>query len=437
MAPWLHRQVFFAPMGENPTYVDAEENVDCDLLADDRSDFWDQRYAQAPTAEPLSEGMMRLVRSQLATLFYERMAIGIRCTLNFKVEWYHMCGTTHDPRSFDQPRLPPGIFVPRSRTVREHLLEYADVHVAVYLPNYRTRQFGPCVLGRYIWGKWFSWHDGRPPFLGYQRFSKPITLKGTRLRDVQNILGLHRSLCDAVSIGLSQRELPRRSPSMHRSSHIRLKPRRMNLRTYKDRGREMAYLFRAIVIIVDDQVMQYKEPEFCCPVPAPGSPKASACNRSWVASQNSVLLLRTGDDAHLSSPISFQSLYDSGKALPVNRPDCDDDGMTAVRVKIDAALEFVFDLIHREQEAIPAIGLAAEIENRQHWEVCEQWVDGVMEHAGRVGIDKNGHTWQAVRRAKAALNGEAFDHHQTDPPWTHLTGASFVSEIDWIRPPEN
>lgn len=36
-----------------------------------------------------------------------------------------------------------------------------------------------------------------------------------------------------------------------------------------------------------------------------------------------------------------------------------------------------------------------------------------MEHAGRVGIDANGFTWEAVRRAKAAQNGEAFNEDQT------------------------
>ncbi|KAI0013541.1 hypothetical protein F4779DRAFT_625074 [Xylariaceae sp. FL0662B] len=391
--------------------------------------------------------MVHLVRSQLATLFYERMAFGIICTLKFRFEW-SADPTQYRIRSFDRPRLPPEIFVPRSGPVRNHLLEYADVHVAVYFDwfddafLYSHNGFTTQKLGRYIWRKWFGWHGGRPPFLGYQKFAKPIGLTGSEPRDIRNLREFHRSLCNAVSIGLSQRELPQPSPSTHRSSQMREKPRSpkpsqpTNLRTYKDKGREMAHLFRAIVIIVDDQVMQYEEPEICRPVLQPPGPLDILARREklrdWIVSQYSVLLFRTGDDAHLSSPISFQSLYDSGKALPVNRPDCDDDddGLSVIRVRIDIALEFVLDLIQRERDTMPSIGLAAEIENKQHLEACEKWVDNVMEHAGRVGIDTNGFTWEAVRRAKAALNGEAFDKDQIDPSWNHLGATLLTGEVD-------
>lgn len=444
MAPFRHRQLFFARSEnrDNSDHGDAEEIVDALPIGGRDSDFYDQRYAQSPTAEPLSESMVRLVRSQLATLFYERMAFGIISTMKFRVEW-NAYGSL---RSFKQPRLPPKIFIPRCPHIRNHLLEYADVHVAVYFDwldesfLFPRNGFETRKLGRYTWRKWFHWHDGRPPFLGYQKFAKPIGLRGSEPRDIQNVREFHRSLCDAVSTGLSQQELPKPSPSTHRSSQTRSQPtnpkssRLTNLRTYQDRGREMAHLFRAIVIIVDDQVMQYKEPEICRPVLDPLGLPHNEKERDWTVSQYSVLLCRTGDEEHLSSPISFQSLYDSGKALPVNRPDYDDDGISVVRVKIDTALEFLLDLIHRERETMPSIGLAAEMENRQHLEACEKWVDGVMEHAGRVGIDTNGFTWEAVRRAKAALNGEAFDEYQTDPLWNHL--GTTLLPVAWVDPPD-
>ncbi|KAJ8130505.1 hypothetical protein O1611_g3126 [Lasiodiplodia mahajangana] len=195
----------------------------------------------------------------------------------------------------------------------------------------------------------------------------------------------------------------------------------------------MAHLFRAIVIIVDNQVMENEEPEIYRPVLPPELHDSETLQylekgRTWTVSQYSVLLFRTGDDAHLSSPVSFQSIYDSGKALPVNRLDCDgnsgDDGTNVVRVKIDTAFEFILGLIRGEREAIPHVGLAAEIEDRQHLEVCNKWIDGVMPHAGKVGIDTNGFTWEAIRRAKAALNGEAFDRDQIDPPWDHVGSTS-------------
>ncbi|KAI6083854.1 hypothetical protein F4821DRAFT_271557 [Hypoxylon rubiginosum] len=323
--------------------------------------------------------MMRLVRSQLATLFYERMAVGLTCDDGFRMEWIQE-GIRH-------------------------------AHIAVYFDwlndglHARTGGVNTLMLGRYIWRKWFHWYGGRPPFLGYQKFAKPIGLNGSKPRDIQNMKEFHRSLCDAVSVGLDQQGLPKQRRPTLRS---RLQPNNpkppqpTNMKTYRER-----------------------EPKICCPVLVPSELYEDQQSymekvRELIISQYSVLLVKTGDDAHLSSPISFKSLYDSGEAIPVNRLDYNEEGINAVRVKIDTALEFVLDLIRREQDTIPSVGLAAETEDGQHLEACEKWVDGVMEHAGRVGIDTNGFTWEAVRRAKAALNGEAFHEDQILPLWDRL-----------------
>ncbi|KAI2620521.1 hypothetical protein GGR54DRAFT_103272 [Hypoxylon sp. NC1633] len=435
MAPFRHRQIFCAIARDrnNGDFGDAEEIIDCLPFYDHDGPFYDQHYAQLPTAEPLSENMVRLVRSHLATLFFEHMAIGIQCTLKHRLAWTVNNAVQYCVRTFDRPCLPPKIFVPRSQITRDHLLEHADVHIAVYfdclddvLLRNKFSRFETGKLGRYIWRKWFQWHGGRPPFLGHQKFAKPIGLMGNGPRNIRNFLEFHRSLCDAVPIGLDQQALPTSRPSTRRSNQKRSQAE--TPRSYKDEGREMAHLYRAIVIVVDAQVLEYEEPEICRPVLPPRELFRGFAyqerQREWTVSQYSVLLLRTGDDAHLSSPISFQALYDSGEALPVNRPDCDDDGTNVVRVKIDAALNFVLDLIRRERELIPSIGLAAETEYREHSEACEKWVDGVIEHAGRVGIDTNCFTWEAVRRAQAALNGEAFDKDQIYGTWDNLVGVN-------------
>lgn len=395
-------------------------NVDFALCAPHESSFYDQRYAQSPTTEPLSENMVRLVRSQLTSMFFECIASSYAATSEFQHGWWRP-----RLRRFDQSSLPPEFFVTPSPVDRRHLLEYADVHVAVYLDSnddaYRPHgHFCSRKFGRYVFRKWFHWHDGRPPFLSHQRLAKPIGVKGGKARDIQSIRKFHHSLCDAVTTGLSQLELPVR---LRMPDYALVPSGPGNLRTYKDRGRAMAHLFRAIVVVVDDQVRQHTEPEIFWPVWPPELEERNALaylekERDFFGSQDSVLLVKTGDDAHLSSPISFQSLFDSGKAFPAQRPDCDD--IDVVRVRIDAALEFVLDLICREREAIPYVGLAAETDDRYHSDACEKWVEGVMTHAGEVGIDMNGFTWQAVRRAKAKLNGEAFDQDEVSPLWDHI-----------------
>lgn len=163
----------------------------------------------------------------------------------------------------------------------------------------------------------------------------------------------------------------------------------------------MAHVFRAIFIVVDDQVVRHPDAEICEPVLPPELKERDVIaymekGRDWITSHFSVLLVKTGDDAHLSSPISFQCLFDSGKAFPTQRPDCDEDsssdGVDVIRVRIETAIDFILGLIRRERDAIPHVGLAAKTEDRQHSEACEKWVDGVMAHAGEVGIDTNGFT---------------------------------------------
>jgi hypothetical protein len=72
-------------------------------------------------------------------------------------------------------------------------------------------------------------------------------------------------------------------------------------------------------------------------------------------------------------------------------------------------------LIRREKEALPHIYEAAEALDTELDELCEQWIERVLEHAAEVGFDNNGFTWKAIRRARTRLNGEAFDIYQISP----------------------
>lgn len=59
-----------------------------------------------------------------------------------------------------------------------------------------------------------------------------------------------------------------------------------------------------------------------------------------------MLLVKTGDEAHLHSPINFLPLFDAGLALNVNRVDYHGDvEETVVRVKLDVAVRFVWELL--------------------------------------------------------------------------------------------
>ncbi len=129
--------------------------------------------------------------------------------------------------------------------------------------------------------------------------------------------------------------------------------------------------------------------------------------------------MRTRDDGHLSQPIDFQPLFDCGRALPLAREDCG-SWEDAVRVRLDHALEFIENLIQREEGALPDVREAAEALESELDELCEQWIDQVLARAAKVGVDNNGFTWHAMRRACARLNREAFDIDQVAPDWLSL-----------------
>ncbi|XXG95145.1 hypothetical protein Hte_001405 [Hypoxylon texense] len=116
---------------------------------------------------------------------------------------------------------------------------------------------------------------------------------------------------------------------------------------------------------------------------------------TWELPQYNVLLVKTGDDTHLSSPIYFKSLIESGMTLAMNRPDVGGDmEEDVVRVKIDVAMQFILDLMRREEEALPSVGKAAKLLREGHEEACKRWVERVMQHVEEFGIDNNIFTWE-------------------------------------------
>ena len=138
-----------------------------------------------------------------------------------------------------------------------------------------------------------------------------------------------------------------------------------------------------------------------------------------------MLLVKTGDDDHsLSAPISFQPLFESGQVVPLDCGDHPGEGYNPehmVRVRLDHALAFVEGLIRREEKALPHLQEGRESLQNELNELCDGWINRVLEHASSVGWDKNGFTWMAMGRARARVNGEAFDGNQIAPSWDDIS----------------
>lgn len=126
--------------------------------------------------------------------------------------------------------------------------------------------------------------------------------------------------------------------------------------------------------------------------------------------------MRTGNDSHLSSPISFLPLFQSGLEFNVNRPDYQDEPEpTVVRVKLETALQFIADLLKKE-EATPEIQRCIQEQD----EGCQDFVDRMIYDCREFGIDSHRSYWAAFRRVRARLENEAFEDDQAIPSWECL-----------------
>ncbi|KAH7174865.1 uncharacterized protein B0J16DRAFT_324324 [Fusarium flagelliforme] len=128
--------------------------------------------------------------------------------------------------------------------------------------------------------------------------------------------------------------------------------------------------------------------------------------------------MTVGDEETLSSPIRFLSLFDAGLAVDVNRSDYHDGiEATAVRVRLDTAIQFIWDLLERERKASKGINQVQKRLVREQNEFCQLWVYRLISKVKEFGLDWEEASWIATRRAIAKVNDEAFDDDQLEPEW--------------------
>jgi hypothetical protein len=183
----------------------------------------------------------------------------------------------------------------------------------------------------------------------------------------------------------------------------------------RDHGYSIRPLFEALYIVYDDQFEDHDEMD------KPAGMGEYASNEYSRQSNDTVLLVRTGKDSHLSSPISFLPLFESGLAFNVNRPDYQDEPEpTVVRVKLKTALQFIGDLLKKE-EATQVMQRSIQEQDKG----CQRYVDSMIEYCREFGIDSHEHSWFAFRRVRARLENEAFEEDQVNPPWKCLRRWTF------------
>ncbi|KAI6092656.1 hypothetical protein F4821DRAFT_138681 [Hypoxylon rubiginosum] len=392
---------------------------------------YDQWYAESESSEPLSDGMSQLLRRELENIFYESAARHRRddCDeVEIRQRWYR------DPDNYGMmPTLNHLQIDEAYFTSIRHYSEleyYLNKTTAMYIdvPG-KLDCYSDVNMGRYIYRQWYRMHGGRPSLQRHHYFTNATWIRENGPHTISEIIKFHRSLCDSVSARLDDPvgfgnyrnfKNPEDSEDSEDSGDLELRSSgdrptpSYSAKSWRSHGFTLGHLYRAMFIVVDDQVARDI---------VRGARLGREAGWERNISQYTVLLVKTGDDTHLSSPICFNPLVESGMTLAVNRADVGGnvEGEDVVRVKLDVAMKFILDLVHREEEAIPCVRQAAELLREEHDNECQRWVERVLEHAMEVGIDNNGFTWQCIRRAQARLNGEAFDVEQINPIFEALT----------------
>ncbi|KAH6873449.1 hypothetical protein B0T10DRAFT_588840 [Thelonectria olida] len=387
------------------------------------SDGYNRRYLRSSTYESQPNNISLLIRKELETIFYEETASYLRKEQSFRLGW-RRDGTMP---TFNQLQFTEEAFT-QNRGL-EDLKEYLNKEIMIYF------QCGSLVgrrqddkLGRYFYREWLRLHNGRPPFQRHSFFAKPVCFGEKGPQSIQQIGVFHKALCDAISARLDDDVdfFPMRpqSPTGTTDAPPLFNPiPSRTIQSWRDHGFILKHIFRSLYIVIDDQTSAGDQELPTYRARRPHDDLAlyleECCD--WSLAQYTVLLVKTGDEAKLHSPISFLPLFEAGLALEVNRGDYtgapEED---VVRVKVDVAVRFIWDVLYKEQKALGEVGQAAQALIKEQQELCEVWTENVMDHAQMVGFEENGYTWLAARRARARLNGEAFDEDQVKPSWEHL-----------------
>ncbi|KAG8156811.1 hypothetical protein KVR01_013416 [Diaporthe batatas] len=168
--------------------------------------------------------------------------------------------------------------------------------------------------------------------------------------------------------------------------------------TWAEHGFEMGPIYRAVIIVLDRQ-LELKR----------GKDEAELSDILF--ERCSALLVRTGDEGHLSAPVDLSTLTAAGLTLPLSRSEAglsDPVGMQqVVRVRLRKAVRFIMDLERREINASPRLTARKNVLDADMLREAGSWADDVMAHAesnGRIDLDVD--TWEAVRLARAHLDGD-------------------------------
>lgn len=238
--------------------------------------------------------------------------------------------------------------------------------------------------GRGLYAAWREVYRtrGEIPNLQQARYiANPVILLGeSEPRPIADVIATHKRICDAVAD----------------TQHKPVSPK--DPYSWVEHGAEMGVIYPSVILVVDD-------PRDC----RKGRTEAEA--RDIMFEQFSVLLVRTGNEDHLTEPIDFSELGPA--TLPLGRVEELHGKQQVVRVRLRTAVRFIMELERREQDRCPRLTAIKRVLDEETFQDAETFASNSLAMAEENGsIDRNFYTWEAVRRARAYLDKEPY---YTDP----------------------
>ncbi|KAJ0146714.1 Uncharacterized protein HZ326_10567 [Fusarium oxysporum f. sp. albedinis] len=225
-------------------------------------------------------------------IFLEETALNLRSENEYAVGWYAPWDLP-----FAKYRQPGQV-----DTKQDEIFKFLNKEIAVYIDADTVGNMDLGYLGRYLYLAWLHLHEGRPPFQGGGFFPKPFQIPKQTAESLDELSSFHRDLTHTLSVHLDD---PVHFQQGRDHATIASQPVSPSIQSFKDHCYLIRPLFRVIYMVVDDQALA----EYTKPLPVPERE-----NEDWMALRSqfrvhqvlihTILLVRTGQDSHLSFPQS-------------------------------------------------------------------------------------------------------------------------------------
>jgi hypothetical protein len=178
-------------------------------------------------------------------------------------------------------------------------------------PSGQRNKYCPLIIFGCIYKQWFLHYNNEPTIEFGHFFADPVLITSNGPKTVVEIVRSHKLLCDQACQLLDQ---------LGRGDIL------------SDKNYKLLPLCRAILDELDQDVEEDED---------------GRVSLDEYSQAQSVLMVRTGDESHLSAPITFEQI--KAQTLPLRRDDCILEGIEVVRVSLKTAVSFITNLTQREE----------------------------------------------------------------------------------------